>query len=383
MEIIKIIVFILLLLILIVVGLSFYKIYKLNNAKDYKELEKSVDKQIKLYISKENAIGIVVGIVKNGKTIIKGYGTAEKGKEVLPTSHSIFELASVSKLFATSTLQILVDEKIVNLDDSIQTLLREKVELPKSTQNTTLRHLATHLSGFPRLPNSLFVEPYIVDETNPYKHLVTQDLYDYLKTCEGKKAEGKFEYSNLGMGLLGHILGVKTNTSYEEIVKQKLLKPLEMNDTFVTIEKINKDKIVQQYNENNEPTPIWKDNVLTGAGSFLSNALDMVKFIKANLDEQETKISKSLIKTHQQQLNGQTGLGWIVPPKIYKLLGNKNIVWHNGMTAGSASFIAVNKENNYGLVLLSNKGVDITKLGMKLSLVIKTQSWNEEEIIEN
>ncbi len=103
----------------------------------------------------------------------------------------------------------------------------------------------------------------------------------------------------------------------------------------------------------------------------------MIKFLRANLNEEESRLSESLIKTQKQQLNGSTGLGWILPGKIDRLMGNKNMIWHNGMAGGYASFIALDKASNYGLIILSNKAVDITPFGMKLTTIIRTQSWKD------
>jgi CubicO group peptidase (beta-lactamase class C family) len=370
----KIVIIIILILLLIIVAIISFSIYKISNIKDHKDLEGSIDKYATKYILDGNSIGLVIGILKNEKIVITGYGTTKKGEQILPNAFSLFELASVSKVFTTSTLQLLVDEGILKLDDTIQPLLANKVNLPESAQNTTLQDLATHHSGFPKVPETLFSKE--IDFTNPYKDLVRQDMYDYLETCEGKKKEGKFDYSNFGMGLVGHLLELKTKIGFEELVKQKLLQPLEMNHTTITIDSLNKNQVVQGYDENEEPTPIWIDDVLTGAGSFLSNGLDMVKFIQANLDEKETKISKSLIQTHQP-ITKQTGLGWMLPQIMDKLIGNKDIIWHNGMTGGSASFITINKKEDYGIIILSNKAVDITSFGMKLSVMVKTQSWKE------
>jgi len=375
MKVLKIIGIVILILTVIIAGLYFYIKFKNSNIEDKKNLEASIDNQVNKYISDENSFGLVVGVFKNGRVYLKGYGTTEKGKEILPDSSTTFELASTSKLFTTSTLQILVDEGLLNLDDKIQTILGEKVKLPLIAQNTTLRHLAAHLSGFPSLPNSFIAK--MNDETNPYKDLITQDIYDYLKNCEGKQNDGTFEYSNFGMGLLGHLLELKTGIKYEQLVKQKLLIPISMNQTFVTIDSLNKLNIIDGFDENGNQAPIWEDKVLTGAGSFLSNGTDMMKFIKANLDDKETTISKSLLVTHNQQLDGETGLGWILPSSADKLLGNKNIVWHNGMAGAYSSFIAIDKVNKFGLFVLSNKAVDVTKLAMKLTINVRTQSWKE------
>ncbi|WP_298303099.1 serine hydrolase domain-containing protein [Flavobacterium sp.] len=372
-KLLKILAIIVLVISIVILGLFAFIKYKTSNLKDGKDLASSINKLGNTFIKEGNSNALVIGVYKDGIVHIKGYGTKIEGKNITPDETTLFELASTSKLFTTSTLQLLVDENQLKLEDKLQPFLKDKVVVSKTAQNTTLQHLATHLSGFPSLPDSFLSK--MNDETNPYKDLVTQDIYDYLKICKGKKPEGEFEYSNFGMGLLGHLMELKTNTKYEELVKTKLLKPLEMNSTFVTIDATNKENIIQGYDKQNNKAPIWKDDVLTGAGSFISNADDMIKFIKANLNEKETKLSRSLIKTHEQQLKGETGLGWILPSSADKLLGNGSIVWHNGMAGGYASFLAIDKKNNYGIIILSNKAVDVTKLGMKLAIVCRTQSW--------
>lgn len=362
-------------LLIIIVLIALIK-YRATQIDDEKNLANSINKMGKAFLDKGNSNAMVIGIIKEDKVYIQGFGRKSADSNLPPDATTIFELASTSKLFTTSALQILVDQKKINLDDKIQDILSDKVAVNQLAKNTTVRHLATHLSGFPSLPDSFLLK--MTDETNPYKDLVTQDIYDYLKSCEGKMPEGEFEYSNFGMGLLGHLLELKTKTKYEDLVKSTLLKPLAMHATFVTINETNKGNIIQGYDENNNKAPIWKDDVLTGAGSFLSNANDMIAFLKANLNENATTISKSLVETHKQQLNGETGLGWMLPSTIDKWVGNESIVWHNGMAGGYASFIAVDKTNGIGVVVLSNKAIDVTSLGMKLVITTRTQSWKKQ-----
>lgn len=375
MKILKIIGIIILLIIIVFIGLLIFIKMKTSNIEDKKDLTTSIDKLANNYVKKENAYALVVGVIKNGKVLLNYYGTTERGKSILPDSLTTFELASTSKLFTTSTLQILIDNNEVKLNENIQKILVPKVILPKIAENTTVQQLATHLSGFPSLPESFMNK--MIDETNPYKILKMQDMYDYLKTCDEKKKEGEFEYSNFGMGLLGHVLELKTGIKYEKLVNKKLLNPIGMNNTFITVDKINKSNIIQGYDQDGNKAPIWTDNVLTGAGSFLSNGMDMMKFLKANLNSNATTISKSLIKTQDNKLNGIKGLGWMQPKSAEKLIGLENIVWHNGMAGGYSSFIAIDKTNNYGVFVLSNKAIDPTKLGINLALSLKTQSWKK------
>lgn len=366
---------IILVIIVLISALLLFIKYKTTHTKDNKNLGSLIDKKTEKFIQENKINGLVIGIVKNGKTTFKSYGTTEEGMNILPDSNTVFELASTSKLFTTSTLQLMIDSGELKTNDKIQSILSGIVTLPDNAQNTTLQHLATHLSGFPSLPNSFLAK--MTDTTNPYKDLLLSDLYEYLKTCEGKQADGTFEYSNFGMGLLGQLLALKAGQDYEQLIKNRLLIPLAMNNTFVTIDSRNIQSIIQGYDENGQKAPVWTDHVLTGAGSFLSNAADMVKFIKANLDEKNAPISPSLLKTHLPQLDGTTGLGWILADKYDKFLGNKNIIWHNGMAGGYSSHLVVDKSNNYGFIILSNKPADLSKLAMDLMNGIRTQSWAE------
>lgn len=362
-------------LVLIALGLLGFIRYKSTHVKDHKNLEASIDKKVMQFMEGGYSYGMVVGVVKNGTSYIKGFGTSESGTVICPDSNTIFELASSSKLFTTSILQIMADNGDLKLNDKILPILASKVSVAASAQNTTLLHLATHQSGFPSLPASFLSKMTNLD--NPYKDLVVADLYDYLKTCIDKKPEGHFEYSNFGLGLLGHLMILKSGKDFEVLVKERLLNALGMKSTFITLDGSNSKNIIQGYDDLGVRAPIWTDHVLTGAGSFLSNATDMVKFIRANLNEEQSPVSASLLKTQTKVEGCKTGLGWMLPDSFDKLVGSENIVWHNGMAGGYASFIAVDRINNYGLVILSNKAVDVTTLGMKLVLATRTQSWKQ------
>jgi CubicO group peptidase (beta-lactamase class C family) len=361
--------------VLIIAVVLFVK-YKLNHIADKKDLALSMDKVVEAELKKNGLTGLTVGIYKEGRIHYKSYGTGNIAAPAVPDSNSIYELASTSKLFTTSVLQILCDKGVLHLDDKIATLLKDKVQLPPIAQQTTLRHLATHTSGFPSLPDSFLHK--MTDPADPYKSLSMEDLYDYLKTCDGKKQDGTFDYSNLGMGLLGQVMALKTGMSYEALVQQELLQPLGMHNTFVTIDSTNRHKIVQGYNEAGEPNPVWTDHVLTGAGSFLSDAVDMMQFIRANL-EATAPLYASLLKTHQQQLKGETGLGWILPATVDNFMGNKSVLWHNGMAGGYSSYIGIDPVSKTGVIVLSNKAKDVTVLGSRLMLLLRTQSWKQAE----
>lgn len=260
------------------------------------------------------------------------------------------------------------------MDATIGELLAGTIELSLAAQKVTLRELVTHTSGFPALPTSFINK--MTDQKNPYKDLEIKDLYEYLKTADGKDKAGQFKYSNFGMGLLGHVLEIVTKKRFEALVIEVLLSKLNMDSTTITLTPKLENQLAQGYDMNGEPCPIWIDNVLTGAGSFTSNVSDMMKFIKANL-ENDSPISNSLQKMHGDQYDGDTGsIGWIQPMFLDRLVGNRSIIWHNGLAGGYASYIAINTKNKTGLVILSNKSIGVTTLGMMLMRQVDTQSWS-------
>jgi CubicO group peptidase (beta-lactamase class C family) len=354
-----------------------YRYYGNRNIKDTKNLEEIVGRISDGYVNKNGNVGLIVGVVRGDRVFIKGFGKKSKERGDAPDAQTIFELASIGKVFTASAAQILSDRGEISFDDSIDKRLNPKVKLCEKAKNITLRQLATHTSGLPSFPESFI--PKIKDELNPYKDLTVQDLYDYLATCENLGKAGSFDYSNLGMGVLGHILELKTGKSYETIVKDEIINRLEMKNTTITLSAEQRELLAQGYNEQGNPNPVWEDSVLTGAGSFLSNAEDMTKFIRANFDASHSEISNFLLKTHEKQTGGETGLGWHYYSRFFAALTDEeDVIWHNGGAGGYASFIAINKKTKSGIIVLSNTTDDVTWLGTRLNFSAKNISFSDE-----
>lgn len=365
------------LVLLAVVGFLALRYYQNRNIKDTKNLQSLVEKVGGEYVAKQGNVGLVIGVVKGERVFIKGFGATKKENGAVPNEKTIFELASVGKTFTTSTAQILADRAEISFDDTLEKHLGAKVKLCEQVKKITLRQLATHTSGIPSIPESFF--PKMKDELDPYKDLVVQDLYDYLSECGGIEPGGSYSYSNTGMGVLGHILELKTEKSYETLVKEELTEKLGMTNTTIALTDEQKKLLAQGYNEQGNPNPVWEDKVLTGAGSFLSNAEDMIKFIKANFDENESEISPSLLKTHARQFDGKTGLGWHHNSKFFGFITNdKNSLWHNGGAGGYASYVGFDKETKSGVIVLSNSTDDVTPIGARLNFFARHISFSND-----
>ena len=365
------------LLLLMIIGYLFVQ-YRLKTVKDKFDLEDRIDKYIQRPFQRKKLKGLVVGVVKNGQTYIKGLGIKGANNPTIPDGDTLFEVGSVGKLFCASSLQLGVDKGDFDWQDSIAVYLNSSDLMVAPTCEAKLIHLATHTSGFPRVPQLLMDQVKNMD--NPYLDMSINDVYDYLRTCSENKPVGKYDYSNFGMGMLGHIQELKYGKTYEEIIKEGICQPLQMDNTTITLSESHKPNIAQPHDVKGNPTPIWEDKVLTGAGSFLSTVEDLLKFVEANLSTDYHPISPQLIACQQPQLKGEMGLGWhFANSWMDKLMRNDSYLWHNGGTGGSTSFLAIDPTHQTGLVMLSNSAIDITDDGMWMMNILKSHSFKSKK----
>ena len=136
---------------------------------------------------------------------------------------SVFEIGSITKVFTTSVLALMAATGDVSLDDPVTKFLPSTVTFPESGRPITLADIATQSSGLPRLPTNF--SP--ADPSNPYADYSVDQMYEFLGGVRLTRAPGdSYEYSNLAMGLLGHVLALRAGTTYEAMVTDRLLVPI-------------------------------------------------------------------------------------------------------------------------------------------------------------
>jgi CubicO group peptidase (beta-lactamase class C family) len=150
-------------------------------------------------------------------------------------------------------------------------------------QEITLFHLATHTSSLPRLPGNLWKT--VQNLANPYANYQVSDMYEFLSAYKLKRPIGsRVKYSNLGMGLLGHILGLVAGKSYEELVSQRILRPLGMNDTSITLSPEQQRRLAPGHTLTGKVTANWDLPALAGCGALRSTVGDLLRFMAASMD---------------------------------------------------------------------------------------------------
>lgn len=358
---------------------GFYLMHRLDNVRDERNLAASIDEEVGNHMKSGLFPGVVVGVYKDGRRFIKGYGTVRKGDTAPPDATTMFQIGSVSKILTASLLQSLCDEGVVSMEATLDELLSASMLLSPSVRTVTLRQLVTHTSGFPSIPKSLGEKASLMAGNDdplldPYSYLGPSHVFDYLKTAEDKREAGRFEYSNFGMGLLAHVLEVVTGEDYESMVKEKVLLPIGMARTAIELAPEVKAHLAKGYTTKGLPTGVWRFAALAGAGGFVSNAEDMLTFVQASL-EPHGPASERFTKMRGPQFSGDTGIGWAQPDFLHRFFGNRGVVWHNGMVGGYAAYLSIDVASQSGVVILTNQASATDMLGILLMRRVRTQSW--------
>ena len=305
------------------------------------------------YLEDNGTPGAAVALIDHGKIQFFYSGNmAIDGNPV--TEDTIFEIGSITKVFTTLALMDMVDKGMVQLDDPVEKyLLGEKVpEL--DGKKITLRHLATHTSGIPRMPDNFAPK----DPSNPYQDYTVERLYDYLQSCTLAKAPGDaLEYSNVGMGLLGHILSTRSEKNYEELIQSLIAQSLNMPNTSVSITNEVTANFASGHHLQQTVNHWDFTSAFAGAGAFRSNIKDMANFLAANMREMSSPLSSVLLKCHEKQYevtpDTAFGLGWVLSKS-----NGAELIWHNGGTGGFRSYLGFNPKTQKGVVVLSNSTED-------------------------
>jgi len=343
------------------------------------ELKKKVDEKIIPLIEEKNNLGIVVGLIDGEHREVFGYGKVALEQEEVPNGESVFEIGSITKVFTATLLASMVQEGQVKLDDSVQKYLPDGVKMPRGSQREiTLEDLATHVSGLPRMGDNF--QPR--DWNNPYANYTRENLYEFLNGYSLSREPGdKYEYSNFGMALLGHVLALKAGRGYEQLLMESLCEPLGMKDTRIKLTQEQRKRLVAGHGQIALgevkmiiPMKNWDFEVLAGCGALRSTANDMLRFLEANMCLDKTKLQRVMESTHQQKHKIDDGMGvgwgWHV---ILKGSDQEPIIWHNGQTGGYASFCGFMQNNKRSIVVLSNTAVSVDEAGLGILEILSRE----------
>lgn len=265
----------------------------------------------------------------------------------VPPEKVIFEIGSISKIFTGLLLAQSVIEKKVTLNTTLRELMGPRQSFAdQNVAAITLKQLATHTSGLPRIPEDLLTGG---DPADPYAHYDRRDLDAYLAQAKlARPPPFPSSYSNLGVGLLGDLLARLHGKSWEALVMERIARPLGMTDTCVTLTAEQKRRLAPPY-AGDQATEPWTFASLAGAGALHSTAADMLRFGQA-LGRPETTPLKGAIEMIEQSHEGET-LGLCLQITDFK---DQRGYWFAGGTGGFRSWISVKAAAPHVVVILTN-----------------------------
>lgn len=319
-----------------------------------------ISSELDLLISKQEIDGASIGVYFKGEIYEFHKGELTRGVKSAPTSETIYEIGSLTKTFSGVLLAQAVTEGKVTLDDDIRIYLKGNFpNLEYQGNPITFRHLVTHRSRLPIIfPNrpELFDNP--DQEKLPFLIKELQEGFnkkDFFKELHNVKIDtipgSKFGYSNPGANLLGFCLENIYNMSFDEILKKKILIPLKMENTKITLTEKDKKLLAQGYNDKYKRMPFEPEMPIKAAGGIVSNISDMMKYIAFHLNQDNDVVEVSHKKLLGLWDDFDNGLFW----QIFIDKNKPNIIFQNGGTFGTSSWLTLIPENQIGIFIVTNK----------------------------
>jgi serine-type D-Ala-D-Ala carboxypeptidase/endopeptidase len=314
------------------------------------------------HVEQGRATGIVLGVIDaDGTQSVVADGDSGPGAASLGPD-SVFEIGSITKVFTGILLAEMAARGEVDPAAPVQRYAPAGLVMPtRGGREITLLDLAAHQSGLPRLPGNLSVN----DFSNPYAAYSVAQMYDFLAGYQlPRDIESAYEYSNLGLGLLGHVLAARAGVDYETLVRRRILDPLGMTMTGVMLSPAMTARLAIGHSAAGAPTRLWDIPTLAGAGALRSNMTDMLKFVDANMGEPRSDLHHAMRVSHRPVGRNQgfeVGLGWHI-----LRVGQDRICFHNGGTGGYRSAIGFDPVRRLGVVLLTNSAKEVDDIALDL-----------------
>ncbi|UCC29513.1 MAG: beta-lactamase family protein [Phycisphaerales bacterium] len=313
-----------------------------------------------------------IAVAKDGKIIWQeAFGWADKERKREATPHTIYALASISKPMTATGLMVLAQQKKVALDDAVQQYIAPAAltAYAGSPSDVTIKHLLNHTSGLPTHYNYFYED----EPHRPPSMEETIRRYGILVHPPGKLSD----YSNLGYGILGHIIAKVSGRPFDKAMRELVFQPLGMPHTSVGIPPDSEDLVATKYGPGKKPVPtVYVDT--PGAAAVYSCAHDLVRFgmfhLKNHLADQEQILEDELIDTMQRDYDKTAaqfdaseapyGLGW-----VFKENDNGyGTVWHAGGMEGAGAMLKLVPSEDIAVVVL-------------LNIYDRQNSWEEAQML--
>ena len=329
------------------------------------EIHRIIEERVETIAGPEGGMGIVVGVLDEKGPRVIAYGdSGGPGRRPL-TGDTVFEIASVTKVFTALLLADMVRTRHLKLTDPVAKYLPKGTKLPeRNGRAITLVDLATHTAGLPFMPDNL---PALLDSAN--SRYSQADLYRFIAAQTLSHDIGaEWDYSNLDYWLLQEAMAARGRADFEQLLQKRVIAPLGLQSTVITLSPELKARAAVGHDAVLQPAPpigsLPVFDLMPAAGGMLSTANDLLKFLSVAMGYEDSKLAPSmakLLQTRRPAGKDEQALGWMIVSD-----GDDEIVFHDGGSFGFSSSVAWQPQRRIGVVVLMNQTGSVADLARHL-----------------
>ena len=315
------------------------------------EIHRILQARVQGIAGPEGGMGIVVGVLDEKGPRVIAYGDDGGAARHPLNGDSVFEIASVTKVFTALLLTDMVRKRELALTDPVTRYLPKGMKVPeRNGRPITLVDLATHTSGLPFMP----------DGADPYRFLATYSL--------PRDVGAEWDYSNLGYWLLQEALAKRGRADFEQLLQKRVIAPLGLRSTAITWSPELQSRAANGHDAVLQPAPLFASipayNLMPAAGGMISTPNDLLKFLGIAMGYEESKLAPTMarqLQTRRPAGSSEQALGWLVTGA-----GDDAIVYHDGGSFGYASSVAWQPQRRIGVVVLANQTSNVGDIARHL-----------------
>ncbi len=292
-------------------------------------------------------VGLSIGVFSKGKTCFYQFGNKNKELNEPINKYTIFEIGSATKTFTGLLLGIEIANGRIAKSAYIDAYFSSKILNKNILNKIKVTDLASHQSGLPNLSNDIYLKELIkLDSVNPFRFVDKKYLTNILSKTDNLVNYQKYQYNNYAFALLGFIVAKNKHLTYNALLQKSILSPLNME--YTSLNKAKTNNVAGLYDEEGNKQNYLILNDMNPAGGLLSNAVDLMKYIKLQLGIVKPRLQKSIRvsqETYYADKKRKVSLGWDIKNGYFQ---------KDGDTFGNSCLLLFDKKNKIGIVVLSN-----------------------------
>lgn len=330
-----------------------------------------LDAFIELAMEQYDVPGVAVAVVKDGDVVyLKGFGVRNVDTKEKVDGDTVFQLASVTKTFTAASVASMVDRGKMSFDEEVIKIIPDFALMdPYSTRFTTPRDLLAHRTGLPPFTGDIF------DHLGYSRGEVIRRVRYFTPACSFRE---EANYSNIGYFLAGETAAYAADSSWEDVVRENIIKPLGLKHTGFTYEMDKEKNIAYPHavvNGETKVIPFNEQRVLAPAGAMTSSASDLARYLIMHLDGGKFRGKEILKPESVEQLftpamvdkptfaelppiSDDTGFSYGLAWGIYYWQNHK-ILEKGGALDGYRTVVVLVPDLKLGIVVLANMNLTV------------------------